>query len=134
MDVFEPLAEVQDWAESQVIRRAISDPLARLAWRQVLDVVENFSEGCRKRNLVGEALQEWQEDRDWLIQEQDHPFSLEWCVETIRIRTNLKLSVSAIRQWAEKSDKSQRKISTRKAKIVPIEWLDSSWWGLASSS
>lgn len=132
MDAFEPLAEAQAFAEDQTRRKIVSDPLARLAWRQVLDATENFSEGCLKRNLVGDALVRWQEDRDWLTEEQDHPFSLEWCAEALWVRARVKLSVAAVREWARKAEHRRRATGGRKAQIVPLDWLDDSRGDLAS--
>lgn len=121
LDVHEPLAEALGMREASAIKRVSSDPVSRLALRQVLDAAENFSDGCAKRNLIGGALDNWEEDRSWLIleEEEDRPFSLEWCCETIWVRTRFKLNPQAVREWARSKDPGTRRRGRRAPAIVP---------------
>jgi hypothetical protein len=133
MDAFEPRVEATAFADALALRAVVSDPLAKLAWRQVLDAVEGFTDGCLKRGLQGHALRRWEEDRDWLTLEQDHPFSLEWCLEAIRVKTRIRVSVSAVRQWARETASLDRGPGKRRPKIVPFDWMGLDRWDVAPS-
>ena len=121
LDIHEPLAEAMGMRDASAVKRVSSDPFSRLALRQVLDAVENFSDGCAKRNLIGNAFEHWKQDRDWLIleEEEDRPFSLEWCCETIWVRTRFKVDSQALRQWARPKDPGVRRQGRRAPSIVP---------------
>jgi len=100
LEAYEPRAEVENWASMQ-LSPYLSDPIARMAERQIVDAAQNFRDGCLKRNLLGRKLANWKDDRDWLLQRgRDYPFSLEWCVETLWVRARIRIDLDSIRSWA----------------------------------
>lgn len=119
------------------INSTVLYPESRLAYRQVLDAVSGFLNGCSLKKFKKDRDQlEWEQDKKWLTEEDnvEDLYSLSGCAETLRIMEGIDLNADAVRAWARRQVEVEKVVREPRARMVRLERLADARGEVAASA